>query len=261
VATEGNADPIDSSSLDPQWQVKNIENDATLAQQRLKEIREKLEFLSKKDHWIVMVQRYLRELFGMNSLNLPITVNSSGSGISLSIDEARVTSKNAQDLLAIYEAVSMLSSSEDTVASKIRLREAILKTLPEKEAKRYREIFSRATLFDLWDSIKNNLPKGSKDLKKYLEEYTKQSDNAEEITQLQNSLAMKRIESFNARMQEWKDKGYDSLSDPDWFSKTFKVDTKGLMDIIERTNEAVDSAVKKVNGSVDTKIKNANDSL
>lgn len=246
ISTESSIDPIDSRNLDPKWQKRNLENDTELTAERLRKIKEKLRMLTKKESWIREVQEYLRELFGISHLNLPITVDSSGSGISLSIDSSKLTSKNSQELLAIYEAISVLSTSEDTLDSKIKLREAILQTLPEKEAKNYREIFSRATLFDIWDALKNDLPKNSKTLQDYLQAYSKQSGSTGEIKKLQEALPMERIDIFNGRMQEWKNRSYETLSDPEWFSKTFKIDSESIMDGINLFNEKIDTAVKGI---------------
>lgn len=251
IATDGSSiKAIDSGTLDPKWQQANIENDAKLMQERLQKIQDKLKLFQSKESMLREIQVYLRQLFGVDSLNLPIVVESSGSGISLSIDSAKLTSKNAQELLAIYEAISVLNTSDTTVDSKIKLREAILKTLPEKEANAYREIFSRATLFDIWDSIKNNLPKNTKELQNYLETYTKQSENTEEIKKLQESLPLDRIKAFNSRMDEWKSIGFETLSDPDWFAKTFKVDTESMIEGMDKFNNAADgikdSIIKKI---------------
>jgi LysM repeat protein len=250
VSVDDTEKDIDTAILDSVWEQKNIENDIILSQERLRKIQEKLQLLTKKENWIQKIQTYLRSLFGINALNLPITVNSSKSGISLSVDASKLTSKNSQELLAIYEAISTINTSEDTINSKIKLREAILQVIPEKERRSYQEIFSRATLFDIWDAFKNNLPNKSKELQKYLETYTKQSENTEEITRIQESLPMDRIKIFNSRMEEWKKQGFETLSDPDWFAKTFKIDSAGLMNIINNANKMVDQGVNSVtNGS------------
>ncbi len=255
VSTDNAEKAVETSALDTNWQAGNLKNDVVVAQERLASIKMKLQELTKKKNWIAKVQEFLRNLFGVNSMNLPITVNSSESGISLSIDQKKLTAKNSQELLAIYEAVSVLNASDDTVDSKIKLREAILKTLPEKDAKNYREIFSRATLFDIWDSFKANMPKNSKELQAQLEKYTKQSENTEEISRLQDSLNIDKIKMFNSRMEEWKSKGYDSLSDPEWFSKTFQVDSEKLFDIVNQANDTFDSTIKKINNFVDKGVK------
>lgn len=244
VTTEGSIEKISESATDTKWRTLNMESDTLLTQERLREIKAKLQSLTDRDTLILQIQKYLRNLFGIESLDLPITVNTTGSGISLSIDATRLKSENAQELLAVYEALSLLNTSDDTVEAKVQLREAILQTLPEKEAQAYEEAFSRATLFDSWDAMKNNLPKSASELRGYLEKYTKDSANTEEILQLQQSLPMDRINEFNGRMQEWKDMGYESLSDPEWFSKTFKVDGDSIMKQINLFNEKVDSAVQ-----------------
>jgi hypothetical protein len=148
--------------------------------------------------------------------------------------------------LAIYEAISVLNSSEETLDSKIVLREAILQTMPESDAKKYREMFSHATLFDIWDALKNDLPRNTKELQGYLQAYSTQSNTTEEIKRLQEALPMERIDLFNERMEEWKNKSYDSLSDPDWFSKTFKIDSESIMNGIFKFNEKVDSTVRNI---------------
>jgi len=244
VTTEGSVEPLSDAATDTKWRTANMENDTMLTQERVKKIKEKLQSLTNRDNIVIQVQKYLRSLFGIDSLDLPIEVNTTGSGISLSIDAKRLKSENAQELLAVYEAMSLLNTSDDTVDAKVKLREAILQTLPEKDAKAYEEMFSRATLFDSWDAVKNNLPKSSTELRGYLEKYTKGSANTEEILQLQKSLPMDRINQFNDQMQKWKDLGYDTLSDPEWFSKTFKVDGDGIMKQINLFNQKVDTAVK-----------------
>ncbi len=246
VTTDDSIKSIQSSNLDPKWQSQNLTFDWELAQERLQKIKEKLQNLSQKEHWISKIQEYIRKLFWITHQNLPITVNSSSSGISLSIDSSKLSSENTQELLAIYEAISVLNSSEDTLDSKILLREAILQTMPESDAKKYREIFSRATLFDIWDALKNDLPRNTKELQGYLQTYSTQSNTTEEIKRLQEALPMERIDMFNKRMEEWKGKSYETLSDPDWFSKTFKIDSESIMDGILKFNEKVDTTIRDI---------------
>lgn len=246
VTTDDSFTSIQSNELDPKWQDQNFKFDWAIAQERLLKIKEKLQTLSQKENWISKIQEYLRKLFWISHQNLPIFVNSSSSGISLSIDTSKLSSENTQELLAIYEAISVLNSSEDTLDSKILLREAILQTMPERDAKKYRELFSRATLFDIWDALKNDLPRNTKVLQGYLQTYSTQSNTTEEIKRLQEALPMERIDTFNKRMEEWKSKSYETLSDPDWFSETFKIDSESIMNGIIKFNEKVDTTVRDI---------------
>lgn len=112
--------------------------------------------------------------------------------------------------------------------------------------KAYQENFSRASLYDSWEAVKNNLPNSAELLRTQLEKYTKDSGNNEEILRLQGALPTEKIQEFDSRIKEWGARGYTSLSDPDWFSKTFKIDPEGIMNQIDLFNKKVDSVVKGI---------------
>ena len=235
---------LNTSVLDTSWEKLNTKWDTELSDARLKAIKTQLQTFQTDEFWIGKLQKYIRDLLGLAPKELPIIVDTSGSWVILSLDVKKLKAENAPELIALYEAISNLDNSEGTLNSKIQLREAILNSLPEKEAKAYQENFSRASLYDSWDALKKNLPDTAKILQSNLEKYTKDSQSSEEILQIQEALPKEKIDEFNNRMQEWKDKWYATLSDPEWFNKTFKVDQKSIMDGIKNFNDTVDSTIQ-----------------
>lgn len=123
IQTDGTPKTLTSSVLDNTWQKWNTEWDAKLAQGRLEYIKSKLQALGTDEFWFQKLQRYLRTLVGMQPAGLPITLNDSGSGgISISLDVSKLKAENIPELEALYEGVSNLKASEDTLSAKMQLR-------------------------------------------------------------------------------------------------------------------------------------------
>lgn len=116
----------------------------------------------------------------------------------------KIHRNNAPQLIALYETISNLDPTPETLESKIRLREAILQTLPEKNVAAYRESFSRSTLFDSWDATRKDLPESTELLRKHLKEYLDISSQGEDLLRLEQALPQSRIKEFNRRASEWK---------------------------------------------------------
>jgi hypothetical protein len=148
-------------------------------------------------------------------------------------------------MLALYEKLSGLSNSPETIDAKTQLRSALLQKLPEKEAQKYAEAFARATLFDSWDALSGNLPESTKELRKSLEIFVGQSGNLEEITRIQESLPPETTRAFSEQIEIWKSRGIEMLSDAEWFKKTFKIDTESIQKNIQDFNAGIDSILKR----------------
>lgn len=169
-------------------------------------MRKRLENVYSKPTQLTKAQDQLREFIGLKKKQLPVRIDTSGSGILVELDMEKIRDENAPQLIALYETISNLDSAPDTLESRMHLRDAILRSLPEKSAAAYRDSFSRSALFDSWDATRKDLPRSAESLRKQLKEYLDASGKKEELLQLEEALPQAKIQEFNQRISEWKSK-------------------------------------------------------
>ncbi len=169
VSAESVLEVQETSTLDTGWQNFNDQKDVLLNEERIKKIEERLAQFGRAPSWIADIQYRIRNFFGFDAFKLPLQIVKTSSGFTLQIDQNKITSKNTSELLALYEQVSLLQASPETLDAKVVLRDSILQILPEKERKKYSESFARSSLFDSWDAIQKNLPNSALLLRKELE--------------------------------------------------------------------------------------------
>lgn len=246
-ATELNQ-TLPESIVNTTWAAFNQSADEILTKERLEDLKKKVDAYYESIPALQRLQDRLREIFGMTTDTLPLDIKVSSGSVSVNIDNAKLAKLSpaqAKELQNVYEAISGLNNTEATLKSKESLRKALEKALPADKLERLRESFARASLYESWDATRLDLPEQKKALQQDIDSYIKSGVNAGELQKIQNALPKEKIEEMNSKIEEWKKRGFDILSEQEWTKKVLEIDEKGIMDNIKKFNETLDSLTGK----------------
>ncbi len=195
---------VTGSSLDDTWQSFNTVGDAVIQSERVQKLQADLIALANSKSKLEKFQDLLRSWLGLDSLSNTVSASVKDGALSVIIDPKRLSARDTSELIALYERASNLSLTGSTLAAKSSIQDALVQTLPAKEAKRYQEIFARGSLYDSWQTIDQNLPEVTALLKNRMQDFARSSSSSKTLCSIQKGLPTSRIEQANQALANFK---------------------------------------------------------
>ena len=246
VSTDNVLQNVPTETTVTPWSSANIQADQALATERFEAAKQQLIEYTRSSGLLERMQTTLRKWFGLPSFGLPIHMSFEGENIRVVVDTGALSSLSQSDstsLSAIYETISGFGNSPANLDAKMAIRNTLNATLPEVERKKYQDAFARAALYESWDAMSEDVPDRLSKLRGSIQSYIEAGASAKELESIQTALPQSTIDSFNVKIDIWKARGFQTLSDGEWIKQAFQIDSTGIMKGIQNFNAAVDSLI------------------
>ena len=235
--------------IDTAWETWNKESDAALMKERFEKAKKLFASFVRETSSVEKFQDFLRSLVGLSPMHMPFQVEFDGDQIGVQVESGaleNLSKENVQNLVTLYESVSGLSNSGNTLDSKITLRKALLQSLSEKEQKKYLDSFARAALYESWDTLRSDIPEKTKVLRQSIDSYIGAGADTKSLAQIVSAVPKEELDSFNGKIENWKKQGFQIMSEKDWMIQTLEIDPEDIRSGIETLNDAMNGITKKL---------------
>ena len=203
VSTRDIYEIFSPESLDKVWQNFNTVWDAVLATEQIQKLQADLAAFTASKSKLEKLQDIVRSWFGLESISGTIRASVENGALSVIIDPKKLSAKDTASLVVLYEWASNISLTGSTLRAKSSIQDALVQTLPAKEAKRYQEIFARGSLYDSWETIDQNLPESTAALTSRIKNFARESGSTSTLCSIQKGLPSDRFEEILAAFKKW----------------------------------------------------------
>lgn len=227
-----------ASALDSAWKDLNLVEDAKFSAEYAKRARADIARRISGGSGSVASLRQL-----VLGKDVPVSVSFSGNSLVVDVPEdfgskVRDGRKTYETLLRAYQVTAALPEDVATIRSKEQLRDAIMKVAPESEKAKLATLFARHEVYDSWTDVAAANDAELLRMRKKIREYVAAGADEGVLKNLESALPKAKIDLFNAKMDEWKKRGFEGLSDPGLFITPPKAVLDAADDVRSIVNDA-----------------------